>query len=426
MMNPRFFCLALFFVAPVTGCSRPAATIDVSDNDWPWWRGPGRDGKSAGASPPTTWDPMKNVVWKSPVPGRGHSSPSIWGERVFVSTADEEEKTQSLVCFDRRTGRQRWNTLIHKGGLEHAHKKNSQASPTAAADGERVYVLFLNGGNIVLSATNLEGDILWQSPVGPFKTEHGYASSPAVYESLVLVSADSLSGSFIAGVDRKTGEVVWSSPREDGPTHGNYAVPMVGVVAGRPQLFIAGQLRVDSYDPRTGERLWYVQGAPAQVVANTMAFEGDFVYVSGGYPEKDILCIRADGQGDVTDSHVVWREKQAITYVPSPVVHEGRLYTVNDGGVATCFDSKNGNVIWRERVGGKLSASPILAGGHLYCPAEDGTTYVLKAGDHFELVASNPLGEGIFATPVICGGQIFLRTHDHLYCIGNVEAALDG
>ena len=172
-----------------------------------------------------------------------------------------------------------------------------------------------------------------------------------------------------------------------------------------------------NYIPECDLALWFARGL-SQVAANTVSFDGDLVYASGGYPEKALLCIRADGEGDVTDSHVVWREKRAITYVPSPLAHNGRLYLVNDKGIASCYNSTTGERIWQERVDGQFTASPTLVGDHLYCPDEDGTTHVLKAADQFEVLASNPLGDGIFASPVICGGQIFLRTHQHLYCIG--------
>ena len=439
MSRPNHLPIAALSLSPwfllcllsLPGCSEPsdppgittslvnevqdAPSVEVRAEDWPWWRGPTFNGKSVEQEVPLKWDENTNVVWKSPVPGRGHSTPAVWGERLFLSTAEND--SQSLLCYDRRTGAPLWSQPIHTGNFQHTHRKNSQASATPACDGQRVYVPFVNGEGVVLSATDLGGKILWQKKLGDYESEHGYGSSPVIHGNLVIVAGDSLRGSFIAGVERERGLVVWTINRKDGPSHGNYATPIVGKVAGRSQLLIPGKERVDAYDPLSGQLLWFARGL-SQVAANTVSFDGDLVYASGGYPEKALLCIRADGEGDVTDSHVVWREKRAITYVPSPLAHNGRLYLVNDKGIASCYNSTTGERIWQERVDGQFTASPTLVGDHLYCPDEDGTTHVLKAADQFEVVASNPLGDGIFASPVICGGQIFLRTHQHLYCIG--------
>ncbi len=194
-------------------------------------------------------------------------------------------------------------------------------------------------------------------------------------------------------------------------------------VGGRDQVLHSGGKVTGGYDPLTGEELWRCQG-PTEVMANTMAFHApeNLVFASGGYPDKEILCIRADGKGDVTDTHVVWRTKEAVTYVPSPLVHEGRLYVVNDQGIATCFEASAGKVIWKQRLGGSFSASPVLAGGHIYVPNEEGTTFVFKPGEKYELVAKNDLKESQFASPTIVGGWIYLRTDKHLYCIGQTAA----
>lgn len=405
------------FAAPTLSPSS-APAVKIGQNDWPWWRGPTLNGKSSGKAPPTEWNQKKNVVWKSPIPGRGYSTPSILGNRIFISTADDEAQTQSLLCLDRKNGKQLWKKQIHKGKLPRAHRKNSHASASPACDGELIFVAFAVDDAIFVTAVDSDGNQKWQERVGSFKSEHGFCGSPVIYKSVVVVCGDSLQGSFISGIDRASGKSLWRTSRKDGPAHGNYAAPIVGVVAGRPQVLISGQLRVDSYDPMTGERLWTVDGTPAAVIANTMTFDGDYVYASGGYPEKATLCIRADGKGDVTETHIEWRRDQLITYVPSPIVHNGRIYMVNDGGIALCLNSKTGKEIWRDRIDGAFSASPILAGDYLFCPSEDGTTHILKIGNKFERVASNDLGSGIFASPVICGGQLFLRTKEHLYCIG--------
>ena len=429
MMLTRAHFVALLTVVIGCGCEhRPTTTFyaagartnklpapKAAPGDWPWWRGPTLDGKSEDGKVPREWSYNRNVIWQVPVPGRGHSTPSVWGDRVFVSTANEQDGTQSLLSFDRKTGRERWNTRIHEGTFARMHRANSQASATPACDGERVYVPFVIDDALHLTATDLDGKIVWQRSAGAFESEHGYGSSPVLHESTVIVCGDSLEDSFLAAFDRESGEPVWKTTRGDAP---NYATPIVANVAGRKQLLICGMLAVESYDPDSGERIWFVKGGPSTIAACTMTFDGDLVFASGGYPEKELLCIKADGTGDVTDSHVVWREKRGTTYVPSPLAHEGKLFVVNDKGIVSCFAQKTGELIWRDRLHGGFSASPTLADGHLFVPNEKGVVYVLEAADEFRLVATNELGDGGFASPVICGAQIFLRTASQLYCIG--------
>jgi outer membrane protein assembly factor BamB len=388
-----------------------------SPNDWPWWRGPSGDGVSTDTRVVTEWSKTKNVVWKTAVPGRGHSSPVLWGARVFLTTADEGSQTQSVLALDRNTGKTLWTTVAHKGGLMNKHGKNSHASATSACDGERVYSVFINSDALHVTATSLDGKILWQSSPGPFRSEHGYGSSPVLYKSLVIVNGDNLSGCFIAALDRKTGKQVWKTPRKTTGRHGSYATPIVAKVAGRTQLLLHGMETMSSYDPDTGKLLWSCAG-PTEVTACTVAFNDKLVFASGGYPDKEILAIRPDGSGDVTKTHVAWRSRKGVTYVPSPLYHDGHLYVVNDGGVTSCFAADTGDQVWQERLEGSFSASPVLAGGNFYVTNEAGRTFVFKAGPKFQLIAQNDLADGGFATPAIVGGQIFLRTEHNLLCIG--------
>ena len=385
--------------------------------DWPWWRGPRHDGSSGDHDLTTEWSPEKNVHWVADVPGRGHSSPCVAGNRVFLTTADDDAQQQKILCFDRDSGDALWENLAHAGGFMASHKKNSHASATLACDGQRVFALFLNDGGLWATAVDLDGNLLWQKRAGPFGAEHGYGSSPVIFQSLLIVLGDNMSGSFIAALDRATGHVVWRTARPTTGRHGSYAAPIVARVAGREQLLVSGMSGVSSYDPRTGESLWSCEG-PAEVTANTIASNEDLVFASGGYPEKELLAIRADGAGDVTDSHVVWRARKGVAYVPSPVYHDGRLYVISDNGIATCFDANSGKVLRTRRIGGNYSASPIVAGGHLYIPDEAGTTLVIKADESLELVARNELGNGGYASASICGNRIYLRTLQNLYCIG--------
>jgi outer membrane protein assembly factor BamB len=351
------------------------------------------------------------------VPGRGHSSPVVWGDRVFLTTADEQAQTQSVLAFDRNTGKLLWDLVAHKGGLMKKHNKNSHASATPACDGERVFSVFLSNKALHVTATDLDGKLKWQQEVGAFTPEHGYGASPVLHGGLVIVDGASLKDGFLVALDRQTGKQIWKVDRETKGKHGNYATPVVATVAGKPQLILSGMLEITSYDPDTGKKLWSCAGA-AEVTACTAACSDKLVFASGGYPEKELLAVRADGSGDVSKSHVVWRTGKGVTYVPSPLYHDGYLYVVNDNGIASCLEAETGKQVWQERIDGEFSSSPVLVGDLLYVVNEAGKLYVLKTGPKFEVVATNDLGDGGFATPTVCGGQIFLRTNQSLYCIG--------
>jgi outer membrane protein assembly factor BamB len=416
-MTCRLTVLALlagFFPALA---DKPADLSKVAEADWPWWRGPAGDGRSQDRRAPTRWDGKRNVLWKTPVPGRGHSSPVLWGERLFLTTADEAAKTQSVLAFDRKTGKPLWTVVVHRGGLPRKNPKNSHASATPACDGERLICAFVTGGALHVTATDLAGKILWQQEAGSFSSEHGYGSSPVLWRGLVIVNGDSLKGCFVAALDRATGKVVWSTPRRTTGKHGSYATPLVATLAGKPQLILQGMAEVSSYDPATGKLLWSCEG-PAEVTGCTPACSDRLVFATGGFPEKEILAIRADGAGDVTKTHVVWRTGQGVSYVPSPVYHDGKLYVVNDTGTATCFEAATGKRLWQGRVAGAFSSSPVLVGDLLYATSETGKTHVLRAGTKFAIAATNEVPERVYATLAICGGRIYLRGERSLYCIG--------
>lgn len=391
--------------------------IRLSADDWPWWRGPKLDNIApAPQTPPTRWTLTENVIWKSDVPGRGHGSPTIWGDRIFLPTADEETQAQCVLCFDRSGGKKLWQTEIHRSGFPKKHSKNSFASPTPACDGERIFMPFVAEDGFWLASLDLDGKIVWNKRLGDFRSMHGYGASPVFYKSLAIVVADHVQGSFITAVHRRTGEVFWRTSRDDYRL-GTYASPSIGKVAGREQLFIQGPFKVFSYDPASGKLLWTCDG-PSESTCSNVSFDEERVYASAGFPKRNFLCIRADGSGDVTKTHVVWRRDGNCAYVPSLLLADDLLYMAVDGGKLTCFEAKTGQVVWDEKVRGVFSASPVLAGGHIYLPSEAGVTLVFKAGRQFELVAENDLADGGFATPVILDGRIYLRTLHHLYCIG--------
>jgi outer membrane protein assembly factor BamB len=350
----------------------------------------------------------------------GHASPIVVGDRVILSTADEKTQTRSLICHERKTGTVLWTTPIHGGAFLAKHQKNSHASPTPACDGLQVYVPYAAGESLWLAALDLDGHIVWQPQLGPFQSEHGYASSPVLYKDLVIVAADQPAAgpglqaeNCLFGVDRRTGEVVWRARPPMGPS---YASPVVAHVAGRDQLLLSGPERITSYDPATGKEIWFCRWS-AQRSANSVACSTDCVYASATWRTAEVVCVRANGSGDVTDSHRVWRQKQGASDVPSPLFHQGRLYLVSDWGLATCLDGATGQPVWQQRLGGAFTASPVLAGEHIFATDEDGITHVFEAGPSFEAVAKNRLNDPVLASPALSGDRLFLRSARFLWCL---------
>ena len=414
---PRF--LARVFVVTLV-C---AYAIDQAraENDWPGWRGPRGDGKVPEERPPVKWDATTGVLWKTPVPGRGHSSPTVCGTRVFLTTADEVAGTQSVLAFDRQTGQRLWEKVLFTNGLDpKAHKRNTQATNTVACDGERVFALFMSAGNIHLCALKPDGTELWRKDLGAFNSHWGYSASPILHGETILVAADHVDGGFITAVKRATGEILW---RQERPKSPNYPPPIVAHVAGKDQILMAGCGTLSSYDPATGKPLWSAQVTTDECVGSVVV-SGDLAFASGGYPKSETAAVRADGSGEV-----VWRNTTKV-YVPSMLTHEGHLYAVNDSGIVFCWDAQTGKEKWKERIGGVFDASPVLAGNHIYLAREDGTTFVIKPDpEKLTVEAENKLGGEVFATPSFAGNRVYLRAaemadgkrQEFLYCVGGKE-----
>lgn len=413
-------CLTVFVLdAPAVRGAEPAGPPKVAKGDWPWWRGPYGNGVAdPDQRPPLKWSATENVKWKVAFPGRGHSSPTVVGDRVIVTTAEEDRELQAVLCYARGDGTLKWRTDVHSGKMDRkGNKKTSQASSSVACDGERLYVNFLNGGAVWTTALSLDGKILWQTKVADFATHQGFGSSPALWGDLVLVATDSRGGGAVAALDRKSGQQAWSQSR---PEKANYTSPVVLNVAGKNQLLVSGCDLISSFDPVTGKRLWEVEGATTECVT-TMVTDGTRVFVSGGYPRKHTQAVLGDGSGKT-----VW-ENSTQVYVPSMVVHGGHLYASLDAGVATCWKCDTGEEVWKSRLGGTFSASLVLVGEHLFATNEEGQTFIIKADPQsFTLVGQNKLGDEVFGTPTICGGRIYHRVaelqgtkrQEVLYCLG--------
>ncbi len=304
--------------------------VTFGPNDWPWWRGPHRNGVAdARQKPPTRWNETDGILWKAPIPGRGHGSPIVVGDQVFLATAEHDQQSQSVLCFDRNTGKRLWQTVVHQGKFEKGgNGKASLASATAACDGRRVFINFLHDQAIYTTALSMDGKKLWQTRVTGFQLHQGYGPSPTVYKSLVLVTADNKGTGLVAGLDRATGGIVWKQERPKWP---NYASPIIIKTAGRDELILTGCERIASYDPLTGKPHWDFKGTTQETVTSIVT-DGEHIFTSGGYPKKYVSAIKADGSGQTA-----WEIKTQV-YVPSMLVHDKHLYAVTDGGVAVCWE----------------------------------------------------------------------------------------
>ncbi|MHC4880368.1 MAG: outer membrane protein assembly factor BamB family protein [Planctomycetota bacterium] len=399
--------------------------VVVAQRDWPAWRGPNGNATQTEFAVPVEFSKTRNVVWKASIPGRGHADPTVVADRVFVATAEKSNTTQSIVCLDRESGDQLWQTVIHTGGFERSvHNRSTQASNSVASDGHRAFVCLLNAEKIVLTALTLDGDIEWQTELGGFRSKFGYSASPQIHGASVIVAADHSDGGFLAAVHRVTGDILWRKSR---PAESTYASPIVARVAGRDQLLICGADQVSSYDPASGDELWSCGGTTASCVG-TIVWDDQSVFASGGYPGSQTLAISADGS-----ANVLWENSQKA-YVPSLLYHDGHLYCVTDKGVAWCWDASTGEQQWKGRLGGNYSASPVLIGDHIYAASEQGHVVVFEANpSDFNKVVDNAMGSEIWASPVAAHGHLFLRVaedtgsgrQEFVYCIGQSSTATD-
>ncbi|MFW5693061.1 MAG: PQQ-binding-like beta-propeller repeat protein [Thermoguttaceae bacterium] len=404
-----------------------AVTALAEVEQWPGWRGPRGDGTSREKNVPTSWDGAsgRNIAWRAAVPGRGHASPIVWGDRVIVSTCLEEQEQRVLICFDRRTGELLWRRTVVEAPLEKLHRLNSYASGTPATDGRLVYAAYLepdssspteaSPGNIVVAAYDLDGRQAWLVRPGRFSSIHGFCTSPILYENLLIVNGDHDGDSFIYGLDKRTGETVWKTPREHKTR--SYCAPIIREIDGRTQMVFSGSKCVVSLDPRDGSQHWLIDGPTEQFVAS-LVYNGRYFFLTAGFPEHHTLAIRPDGRGNVTDTHIVWRTTRGCAYVPSPIVEGDYFLVASDNGIVSCFEADTGHRHWMQRTAPHYSASSVSAEGLVHLTDDRGTTKIVRPGPEWELVAENELGENCYSSAAISQGRIFLRGERHLYCIG--------
>ncbi len=392
-------------------------TLSAAEN-WPGWRGPRGDGTvTAAPNLPVAFSIADDTVWNTKIPGVGHASPIIWQDRIFLVTAEEEENARSLISLDRTTGEILWEKVVLKSNLEDIHRLNSRASSTPVTDGERIFVSFLDGENMFISAYDFDGNELWKTRPGTFSSKHGYCSCPVLWNGKVIINGDHDGDAYLVALDEKTGAEIWKTERPNKTR--SYSTPIIREIEGRTQMILSGSLSVASYDPDTGAQHWVIDGPTDQFVASIVYNEDlQLLFMTCGFPQKHMLAIRPDGSGNVTKTHIAWRDTAGASYVPSPIAIGDYFLVVADNGVASCFVAETGERLWRERLPGGHSASIITANGLAYFTSDEGVVSVVKPGPTFDVMAQSEVGENVYASPAVFGNQLFIRGEEHLFCIG--------
>lgn len=443
-------CMGIAFVAIFSLLSVPTLSSSNDsktdkESNWPQWRGPASTGVSTETNLPTEWSAAKNVKWKTAIAGRGHSSPIVWGRRVFLTTSiegpivpgakalthiDEGKEykhpdsvgadhsyTLKVLCLDRDTGKILWERTAYEGTVyDDRHRKNTYASATPATDGKFVYASFGSEG---LFAYDFNGKLAWKASPGKYGLfGMGQGTSPVIFEKLVIVQCDEEAGanSFIAAYDKKSGKEVWRTPRK---VQASWTTPIVVQNAKRTELITSGNEAIISYDPMTGKELWRTKGVESNAIATPVA-NNEIVYVAAGFPAKIAVAIRLGASGDLKDSDIVWKYTKGTAYVPSPILYGDYLYLMTDRGIITCLNAKTGAVVYeggRVPIPATFTASPVAFDNKILLTSEDGDTFIVKAGPKHEVLGTNSLDEPIYASPAIADGKIFLRGEKNLYCI---------
>lgn len=416
-------------------------------SNWPQWRGPAGLGISNEKNLPLEWSHTKNVQWKTAIEGRGHSSPIVWGSRIFLTTSIEgavvsgakavkhirsgrehvhpdsvgadRKHTLKVICLDRDAGKILWERTAYEGtAYDDRHRKNTYASSTPVTDGKHVYAFFEAEG---LYCYDFDGKLVWKTSVGKIaKMGMGHGMSPVLFENLIILQCDQEDGgpdSFIVALDKRTGKEVWRAARTHRKT---YATPLIIKTAGRWEMVTIGAESIISYDPATGRELWRSQGVESHSIPSAVAGH-NMVFVTAGSHSKRAMAIKLGGAGDLTSTaNIVWKYQKGTAYVPSPILYGEYLYLMTDKGIMTCLDAKTGEVKYeggRVPVPATFTASPIAYEGKMLLVSEDGDTFVIKAGATHEVLRTNSLNEPVYASPAVSQGRIFIRGEKHLYCI---------
>jgi outer membrane protein assembly factor BamB len=419
--KPRFFVILSLLLGPVRLALFSSGT--ACGEEWTQFRGPNGQGRSAQAGLPVKWREESGVVWKVAVEGLGWSSPVIEGNRVWITTATAQGHSLRAICARLDTGKiERDVEVFAPANPISVNPKNSHASPSPVVEHGRVYVHYGAMGTACLAAET--GKVLWRNEDLVIDHKEGPGSSPILFEHLLIVNCDGQDRQFIAALDKERGKAVWKTTRSvpyqvQADFRKAFSTPALIDVGGKPELVSTGANQCNVLDPRTGREIWRVQYTGFSNIPVPLIDNGR-VFIVTDFIRPQLWAIRADGQGDITDTRVDWKLTRQVGSSPSPVLFRGRIYLVSDQGVATCVAVDSGRVIWQHRIGGTFSSSVVALGEHIYFSSEQGKTTVVRPGDEYRAVATNELNGRIFATPVVAGQALILRTDTHLY---RVEAS---
>ena len=402
---------------------------------WPQFRGPDGMGTST-SRPPLTWNEQQNVAWKTPIHGRAWSSPVVLGNQVWLTTATPDGRELFAIAIERKSGK-----ILHDLKLfqvatpQYAHPFNTYASPTPVIEPGRVYVTFGSPGTAAIDTST--GKVVWERRDLECNHFRGAGSSPILFGELLIMHFDGSDRQYVVALDKRSGKTVWRTersidfqdltpdgkPQADGDFRKAFSTPHIVMVGNEPVLVSIGSKATYGYDPRTGKELWRIEERSSHSGSTRPVTGHGLVFYPTGFATGQLLAVKPDGRGDVTETHVAWRATRGVPNKPSIVLAGDLLIMINDGGILSCLDAKSGAEVWKARLEGSFSASPVLAGGRIYFFSEEGKTTVIEAGRAFKVLAENHLGDGFMASPAIDGSALILRTRTHLYRIEATEPA---
>lgn len=398
--------------------------VQAGDN-WPNFHGPTNDSHSDSTGLPLTWSETENVVWKTPIHDSGWSTPVVWGNQVWLTTATDDGKKSYVLCLDRKDGKVLRDMLLFENpNPEDIRKFNSYASPTPVIEEGRIYVHFGTYGTACLDTRT--GEPIWTRRDLPCLHWRGPGSSPFLYENLLILTFDGHDQQYVVALDKRTGDTVWKKIREvdygtdDGDIKKAYTTPIVIQVNGRPQLISPTSKAALAMDPRTGNEIWRIRYEGFSTAARPLYGDG-LLFINSGFPKGAMFAVRPDGKGDVTDTHIVWKELKSMPSKPSSLLIGELLFSVDDTGVASCLEAKTGKNVWSQRVGGAYTASPVYVDGRLYLFDHAGKTTVIAPEPAYRVLATNELERGFRASPAIAGKAFFLRTEGAVYRIERAD-----